>query len=63
MDFFLCKTRWHEVMRHTVMRPNAACVVAGGYNRAFPSTGGGLGSSPRNFFVDISSEKGILGQL
>ena len=35
-------------MRHTVMR--AQCGMCGGYDRAFPSTGGGLGVLPRNFF-------------
>ena len=38
------------------------CGMCGGYDRAFPSTGGGLGVLPQEFFVNISSEKGILEQ-
>ena len=46
--------KWCDVPRHT---------VCGRCGRASHATGGGLGSSPGNFFANISSEKGILGQF
>ena len=40
------------------------CGMCGGYDKAFPSTGVGLGGpSPGIFFINITSEKDILGAI
>ena len=58
---FLCETWRHAAMRRAAMRPNAAC-VEGAAGISLPQVGV-WGSSPRNFFTNVSSEKGILGQF
>ena len=55
---FLCETRWHEAMRRTAMRPNAVCMAG----LSLPQVGV-WGYSPKEFFANISSQKGILGQF